>query len=83
MASPFTMGLNGLVSRNVAGYVKRFEICGEWKEHEPQELAKVGRVPDESMMMNSLVRVAVERMDVLDSFEYVDMNVGNSLVLLI
>lgn len=58
------MGLNGLVSRNVTGYVKKFEVCGEWKEHELQEHAKAGRVPEESMMMNTLVRVAVERMTI-------------------
>lgn len=72
MASPFTMGLNGLVSRNVAGYVKHFELHGEWKEYGLEEHAKVGRVPDESMMLNTLVRVAVERMAVLDSFWYVE-----------
>ncbi len=65
------MGLNGLVSRNVSGYVKNFEVCGEWKEHEQQEHAKVGRVPDESMVLNTLVRVAVEKMTVLDSFRCV------------
>ncbi len=64
------MGLNGLVSRNVAGYVKNFEVCGDWKEHALNEHAKVGRVPDETMMLNSLVRVAVEKMAVLDSFRY-------------
>ena len=64
------MGLNGLVSRNVAGYVKTFEVCGEWKEHALEEHARVGRVPDETMMLNSLVRVAVEKMMVLDSFRY-------------
>lgn len=64
------MGLNGLVLRNVAGYVKKFEVCGEWKEHTLEEYAKVGRVPDETMMLSSLVRVAVEKMAVLDSFRY-------------
>lgn len=64
------MGLNGLVSRNVSGYVRNFEVCGEWKEHEVEEHAKVGRVPDESMMMNILVKVAVEKMAMLDSFRY-------------
>ena len=64
------MGLNGLVSRNVAGYVTNFEVCGEWKEHALKDHAKVGRVPDETMMLNSLVRVAVEKMAVLDSFRY-------------
>lgn len=64
------MGLNGLVSRNVAGYVKSFEVCGEWKEYELQEHARVGRVPDGSMMLNTLVRAAIERMAVLVSFRY-------------
>ena len=64
------MGLNGLVSRNVAGYVRTFEVCGEWKERALEEHARVGRVPDETMMLNSLVRVAVEKMTVLDSFRY-------------
>ena len=71
MASPFAMGLNGLVSRNVAGYVKNFEVTGQWKEHEVQELSKVGRVSDESMMLSTLVRVVVEKMTVLDNFRCV------------
>ena len=44
MGSPFSMGLNGLVSRDVSNYVRSFEVCGEWKEHELAEHAKVGRV---------------------------------------
>ena len=70
MASPFSMGLNGLVSRNVAGYVRNFEVTGEWKEHDVQEHSRVGRVPDESMMLNILVRIAAEKMVVLDSFRF-------------
>jgi hypothetical protein len=68
MASPFSMGLNGLVSRNVAGYVKKFQVCGEWKEHEGVEYSKLGRVTDGSMILNSLIRVAVEKMTVLERF---------------
>lgn len=68
MASPFAMGLNGLVSRNVAGYVKSFKIHGDWKEYELQEHSKVGRVTDGSMMLGSLVRVAIEKMTVLETF---------------
>ena len=83
MASPFTMGLNGLVSRNVAGYVKNFEVCGEWKEFELQELAEVGRVPDGSMMLMTLVRVAIEKMAVLNSFRYVYLELVGSLTLTI
>lgn len=68
MASPFSMGLSGLVSRNVAGYVKSFRLYGDWKEYELQEHSKVGRVTDSSMMLCTLVRVAVEKMGVLKSF---------------
>ena len=68
MASPFSMGLSGLATRNVASYVKSFEVCGQWKEYELQQHASVGRVPDETMLMNSLVRVAVERMECLEEF---------------
>ena len=70
MGSPFVMGLNALVSRSTSEYVRRFEVCGEWKEHELAEHAKVGRVPDGSMLLNSLVRVAVDKMAVLDDFRY-------------
>lgn len=64
------MGLSGLVSRNIAGYVRKFEVCGEWAEHDLEEFAKVGRVPDGSMMLNTLVRVAIERMAALQDFRY-------------
>ena len=68
MASPFSIGLNGLVSRNVAGYVKNFQVHGEWKEYGAEEHAKAGRLTDGNMMLNTLVRVAVERMGSLHSF---------------
>ena len=70
MASPFAMGLNGLVSRNVAGYVKRFEVLGTWKEHEAEDYSKVGRVTDGIMMLSILIRVAIEKMVVLESFRF-------------
>lgn len=68
MASPFSMALNGLVSRNVASYVKAFRVCGEWIDHDGLEYSKVGRVTDASMILSSLIRVAIERMTVLESF---------------
>ena len=83
MGSPFSMGLNGLVSRNVAGYVRSFKLHGEWKEHESEEQSKVGRVSDESMMLNSLIRVAVERMAVLDSFRCGRIYAGNQCMLML
>ena len=36
------MALNTLVTRNVAGYVKRFKVYGTWKEYDLEECAKVG-----------------------------------------
>ncbi|KAL9625976.1 MAG: hypothetical protein Q9204_007682, partial [Flavoplaca sp. TL-2023a] len=60
MGSPFIMGLNGLVLRNVSGYVKKLKIVGQWREHDLEEFSKRGRVPDSSIMLNTLVRVAIE-----------------------
>ena len=72
-ASPFVMGLNGLVSRNVAGYTKNFTLRGEWKEDELEEYAKVGRVPDGTMLLNCLIRLAVDKMEWLNTFRW-DLN---------
>ena len=80
MASPFAMGLNGLVSRNVAGYVRDFEVTGDWKEHDVEEYWKAGRVADDNMMLNTLVRVAVERMAVIDSFRCVCIHLSRAFV---
>lgn len=73
MGSPFSMGLNGLVLRNVTAYVRKFRVRGEWKDNELQENSSIGRVTEGSMMLNTLVRVAVEKMPILDSFRYVRM----------
>lgn len=78
MGSPFTMALNGLVSRSVSNYVHTFEVCGEWKEHDLSECAKVGRVPDGSMLLNSLIRVAIERMSALEDFRFVHFRLSQS-----
>ena len=72
------MSLNGLVSRNVAGYVRDFEVTGDWKEHDVEEYWKAGRVAD--MMLNTLVRVAVERMAVIDSFRCVCIHLSRAFV---
>ncbi|KAG8530462.1 uncharacterized protein KY384_004965 [Bacidia gigantensis] len=71
---PFSTGLNVLVSRNVGAYIKRFELCGEFVEHEPEDHAKARRIPDESMLLSSLVRCAIEKMPVLEEFIW-DLNV--------
>ena len=70
MGSPFVMGLNGLVLRNVSGYVKKLKIVGQWREHDLEEFSKRGRVPDSSIMLNTLVRVAIERSTNLRDLSY-------------
>ena len=65
--SPFSMGLNALVSRNVTNYVQRFGLVGEWRESDIDDYSK-GRVPDNSMMLNIAIRAALDRMENLKSF---------------
>ena len=65
------MGLNALITRNVAGYVKSFRVHGKLKENDSEECAKVGRVPDGSMMLTTLIRAAIDRMPLLENFRYI------------
>lgn len=67
-ASPFSMGLNALVTRPHASLVQSMTLRGEWKEHELEEYASVGRVPDSSMMLNIALRAAIDRTTNLESF---------------
>jgi len=69
-ASPFAMGVNGLVTRNVAVYVKKLKIWGDWKDHDAGENAKAGRVSDGSMMLSMSIRAAIDRTSALESFAY-------------
>ncbi|KAK2767035.1 hypothetical protein FQN54_006353 [Arachnomyces sp. PD_36] len=69
-ASPFSMGLSALVTRNVAGLIQSLTLKGDWKEEGLQEHAMVGRVPDSSMMLNIAVRAAVDRTNGLQSFSW-------------
>lgn len=67
--SPFIMGLNGLVTRGHAALVQEFKVFGEWQEVGVEEFAK-GRVPDNSMMLNILLRAAVDKMVKMHSFTW-------------
>ncbi|KAL2815187.1 hypothetical protein BJX63DRAFT_420532 [Aspergillus granulosus] len=69
-ASPFTMGLNAVITRPYAGLVRSLALRGDWREQELEEHARVGRVPDSSMMLNITVRAAVDRMKDLESFRW-------------
>ncbi|PLB44297.1 hypothetical protein P170DRAFT_440603 [Aspergillus steynii IBT 23096] len=69
-ASPFSMGLNAVITRPYAGLVRSLTLRGNWREQELEEHARVGRVPDSSMMLNIAVRAAVDRMPDLESFSW-------------
>ncbi|KAJ5489096.1 hypothetical protein N7539_003986 [Penicillium diatomitis] len=69
-ASPFTMGLNAVITRPYATLVQSICLRGEWKESDIEEYAQVGRVPDSSMLLNVAVRAAVDRMQSLESFSW-------------
>lgn len=69
-ASPFAMGLNALVSRNVATLVHSLSLQGDWREHDLKEFSMVGRVPDDAMMLNICVRAAIDRCTQLESFKW-------------
>lgn len=69
-ASPFAMGLNALVSRNVASLVQSLSLEGDWREHDLHEFSSVGRVPDDAMMLNIAVRAAVDRCTQLQEFKW-------------
>ncbi|KAF7165574.1 hypothetical protein CNMCM5623_009759 [Aspergillus felis] len=69
-ASPFSMGLNAAVTRPYASLVRSLTLRGDWREDELEEHARVGRVPDSSMMLNIAVRAAVDRMTELESFSW-------------
>jgi hypothetical protein len=65
--SPFSMGLNGLVARNVSSFVRHLTVTGEWKEGDVEQYG-MGRIPDNSMMLHIALRAAVDRMAILESF---------------
>ncbi|KAJ5200304.1 hypothetical protein N7491_008895 [Penicillium cf. griseofulvum] len=69
-ASPFTMALNALVTRSYATLVQSITLRGEWKEHQLEEYARVGRVTDGSMLLNIAARAAIDRMPNLESFHW-------------
>lgn len=67
--SPFLMALNGFVASGHAGMVKELRLLGQWREPMVEEFA-LGRVPDNSIMLNALVRAAMSRMNQLEAFSW-------------
>ncbi|KAI5295573.1 hypothetical protein KEM52_000951 [Ascosphaera acerosa] len=69
-ASPFSMGLNAIVSRNLGPLVRSFTLRGSWAETELEEHSRLGRVPESSMMLNIAVRAALNEMTNLEFFAW-------------
>ncbi|KAF2621135.1 hypothetical protein BU25DRAFT_355024 [Macroventuria anomochaeta] len=67
--SPFSSGLNTLVSRNFTDYVQLFRVIGEWREHDVDDY-KQGRVPDNSMVLQIAMRAALDKMKNLQAFAW-------------
>jgi len=67
--SPFMMALNGLVTKSHAGVVKDFRVWGEWRDVAVEDFSK-GRVPDNSMMLNMMLRACIDKMAKLRSFSW-------------
>jgi len=69
-ASPFSMGLNALVTRNVSGLVRSLCLEGEFRVSDLEEYSKAGRVSESSMILNIAVRAAVDQCSNLESFRF-------------
>ncbi|KAK6443136.1 hypothetical protein LTR95_000653 [Oleoguttula sp. CCFEE 5521] len=67
--SPLMMALNRLVTGTQAVVVQSLRLWGEWQELGVEDFAK-GRVPDNSMMLNMLLRVAVDKTPKLQEFAW-------------
>ncbi|KAF1847767.1 uncharacterized protein K460DRAFT_281115 [Cucurbitaria berberidis CBS 394.84] len=67
--SPFVMGLNTLVSRSFTDYIQKFRVIGDWREHDVDDY-KQGRVPDNSMVLQVVMRAALDKMKNLTAFAW-------------
>ncbi|KAF1986461.1 hypothetical protein K402DRAFT_332883 [Aulographum hederae CBS 113979] len=67
--SPFSMGLNGLATSNVGAYTRELRLAGNWKENDSDEFTK-GRVPDSTVMLSIVARVAIDKMNLLTKFSW-------------
>nr|OQO32609.1 hypothetical protein B0A51_00173 [Rachicladosporium sp. CCFEE 5018] len=67
--SPLMMALNGLVTGTQGAIVQRLRLWGQWQELGVEDFAK-GRVPENSMMLNILLRACVDKMPKLHDFAW-------------
>ena len=68
-ASPFSLGLNALVTHNVNNLVKSLSLVGDWTATDLAQCSKVGRLSESAMMLNIALRAAIDRCTQLESFK--------------
>jgi hypothetical protein len=73
-ASPFSMGLNALVTRNVSSLVRSLSLEGEFSAADLNEHARAGRVSESTMILNIAVRAVLDQCVHLEKFRW-DLNV--------
>ncbi|KAJ9634482.1 hypothetical protein H2204_006307 [Knufia peltigerae] len=73
-ASPFSMGLNALVTRNVAALVYSLVLEGDYKSLDLEEYSRAGRVSESTMILNIAIRAAISQCVQLEKFRW-DLNV--------
>lgn len=67
-ASPFSLGLNALVTHNVSSLVQSLSLTGEWVPPDLEQCSKVGRLAESAMILNIALRAAIDRCTQLESF---------------
>jgi hypothetical protein len=67
-ASPFSMGLNALVTRNVSSLVRSLTLEGDFRSSDLEEYARAGRVSESNMILSIAVRAAIDQCTHLESF---------------
>ncbi|KIV93525.1 hypothetical protein PV10_04735 [Exophiala mesophila] len=72
-ASPFSMGLNALVTTKVAPLVRNLILQGDFGWMEPHEYSRAGRVSETGMVLNIAICAALDRCPQLESFRW-DLN---------
>ncbi|OAP62577.1 hypothetical protein AYL99_01804 [Fonsecaea erecta] len=69
-ASPFSMGLNALVTRNVSGLVRSLRLEGEYSASDLHEYSRAGRISESIMVLNIALRAAIDQCAHLERFRW-------------
>lgn len=79
-ASPFSMGLNALVTRNVSNLVRSLQLMGDFGGSDQHENSKAGRVSEYGMILNIAVSAALEKCAQMENFRCVGLRVDSGML---